>query len=110
MKRYTLDKKEIVSAIQKLDGSLSGKKELEAKEIELTIHAGNYNRRVRYKEKDFDVLVVSLDDNGHTRYFAIPVSALSDKDSIHLKYAPTSKEVSWSPKLLQNVIEITSIK
>lgn len=110
MKRYTLNKKEILSLIQKLDDSLLGKKELEAKEIELTIHTGNYNRRVKYNEKDFDVLVISLGDDGHTRYFAIPASALPDNDSIHLIYAPVSKEVGWSPRSLQNVVEITSVK
>ncbi len=110
MKRYILNKKEILSVIQKLGGSLSGKKELEVKEIELTIHPENYNRRVKYKEKDFDVLVVSLDDKGDIRYFAIPASALPDNDSIHLKYDPVSKKVGWSPQSLQNVIEITFIK
>ena len=33
---------------------------LKIKEIELQLHEGNYNRRVQYNEKDFDILVVSF--------------------------------------------------
>ena len=33
---------------------------LKIKEIELQLHEGNYNRRVKYNEKDFDILVISF--------------------------------------------------
>ena len=33
---------------------------LKIKEIELQLHDGNYNRRVQYNEKDFDILVISF--------------------------------------------------
>lgn len=33
---------------------------LKIKEIELQLHEGNYNRRVQYNEKDFDILLSAL--------------------------------------------------
>lgn len=111
MKRYDVNVQEIgLEIIRKLDINLITKRVLDVKEIELTLHPGNYKRRVRYNEKNFDVLVVSFNDNGNVRYFAAPVKALPDNDSIHLKYDPLSKEVGWSPKSVHNVIEITSLR
>lgn len=81
---------------------------LNIKEIELKIHHGNYNRRVKYNKKDFDILVVSVLDDKVKRYFAIPVEILPSNDSIHLVYNPFTKEVQWSPRI-DNVIEITNM-
>lgn len=46
MKRYTVNNKEV-------------------KEIELEIHPTNYHRRVKYKQKDFDIL--KLSNNGNNK-------------------------------------------
>ena len=81
----------------------------EAKEIELEIHPTNYYRRVRYKQKDFDILVVSLQDEEEKRYFAIDVKYLTNKDSIHLEYDPYTRNVQWKPIGLNDVVkDITS--
>lgn len=86
MKRYTVNNKEV-------------------KEIELEVHPTNYHRRVKYKQKDFDILVVSLQDEEEKRYFAIEVNYLPDTDSIHLIYDPSNRNVRWSPALLDNIVE-----
>lgn len=78
---------------------------MEVKEIELEIHPGNYRRRVRYNQKDFDILVVSLQDDEEKRYFAIAVNYLPDTDSIHLIYDPSTRGVRWSPAFLDDVVE-----
>ena len=45
---------------------------LKIKEIELQLHDGNYNRRVQYNEKDFDILVVSFNEKADLiRNFAL---------------------------------------
>ena len=36
---------------------------LKIKEIELQLHDGNYNRRVQYNEKDFDILLCCYPNN-----------------------------------------------
>ena len=77
------------------------------KRVNLTFHGVNNNRRVWYNQKDFDVLVVSFTVDDNTRLFEIPVDCLPNKDSIHLKYDPFSKSISWSPKNIgQYVVEI----
>ena len=74
------------------------------------IHEGNYNRRVKYKDKNkngFDVLVINLDDGCTNRSFQIDAKYLPETDSIHLKYNPISHEVSWSPKeIINHVVEV----
>ena len=76
------------------------------KEIELEIHQGNYIRRVKYNDKNFDILVVSIKNETDKRYFAMSASILPDKDSIHLIYDPLSKNIQWSPQL-NEIIEVT---
>ncbi|CUQ51714.1 hypothetical protein [Parabacteroides distasonis] len=76
------------------------------KEIEIKIHQGNYRRRVKYDNKDFDLLVISIEDETEKRYFALSASILPDKDSIHINYDPISKNIQWSP-LLNEIIEVT---
>ena len=78
---------------------------LKLKEIQLTIHDCNYNRRVRYNTKDFDILLVRLTDKNGDRLFGIKSYYLPVKDSIHLKYNPLNCKVSWSPKSLDEHIE-----
>lgn len=78
------------------------------KEIELEIHPGNYRRRVRYNNKDFDFLVVSIKDETGKRYFTIPASILPDNDSIHVIYDPLSKNIHWTPQL-NEVVEVTKL-
>lgn len=69
------------------------------KTINLTIHDGNYKRRVRYNDrKEFDTLIVNLQDGIKNRSFQIDSNFLPDKDSIHLIYNPITHEVNWSPK------------
>ena len=72
---------------------------MKTKTINLTIHDGNYKRRVKYNDsKEFDTLVINLQDDIKTRSFQIDSNFLSDKDSIHLLYNPVTREVNWSPK------------
>ena len=77
------------------------------KEIELEIHQRNYRRRVKYDNKDFDILVVSIKNETDKRYFALSASILPDKDSIHLLHHPLSKNIQWSPQLSE-IIEVTN--
>ena len=56
---------------------------LKIKEIELQLHDGNYNRRVQYNEKDFDILVISFKEKADLiRKFAISANCLPNSDSI----------------------------
>lgn len=69
------------------------------KTINLTIHEGNYNRRVRYNDRSqFDLLIVNVTDGTKVRSFQIESVHLTDKDSIHLKFDPDNHSVTWSPK------------
>lgn len=72
------------------------------------IHESNYDRRVNYKDKkEFDLLVVNLNDGTDERSFQIESRYLPETDSIHLKYDPDSRDVSWSPKeIISHVIEV----
>lgn len=72
------------------------------------IHGTNYNRRVNYKDKkEFDSLVVNLNDGVSERSFQIESRYLPETDSIHLKYYPDSRDVSWSPKgIISHVVEV----
>lgn len=75
--------------------------------MNLTYHEGNNNRRVKYNQKDFDVLVVSFTVDNNTRLFEIPVDCLPDKDSIHLKYDPTTNSITWSPQnIAPHIVEV----
>lgn len=78
------------------------------KTTNLTIHEGNYNRRVRYKnKKEFDVLVINLLNGDNTRSFQIESTYLPETDSVHLKFNPETHEVNWSPKsIISQVVEI----
>ena len=72
---------------------------LKIKEIELQLHDGNYNRRVRYNEKDFDILVISFKEKTDLiRKFAISANCLPNSDSIHLIFDPNTHKVSFSPQ------------
>ncbi len=77
------------------------------KRVYLTYHGSNGNRRVRYNQKDFDVLEVSFTVDDKTRIFHIPAKNLPVTDSIHLKYDSLTKSISWSPKdILPYVVEV----
>lgn len=80
---------------------------MSTKIINLKIHGSNYNRRVNYKDKnEFEVLVVNLNDGTDERSFQIESRYLPETDSIHLKYDPDSRDVSWSPKeIISHVVE-----
>lgn len=72
---------------------------LKIKEIELQLHDGNYNRRVKYNEKDFDILVISFKEKADSiRKFAISAKCLPNSDSIHLIFDPNTHKVSFSPQ------------
>lgn len=79
---------------------------LKIKEIELQLHEGNYNRRVKYNEKDFDILVISFKEKADLirkfaisiRKFAISANCLPNSDSIHLIFDPNTHKVSFSPQ------------
>ena len=71
---------------------------LKIKEIELQLH-GNYNRRVQYNEKDFDILVISFKEKADSiRRFAISAKCLPNSDSIHLIFDPNTRIVRFSPQ------------
>ena len=78
------------------------------KTVNLKIHEGKYNRRVRYNDRnEFEVLIVNLQDGLKERSFQIESKYLPDTDSIHLKYNPETREVSWSPReIISHVIEV----
>ena len=79
------------------------------KRVDLEIHEGNYNRRVKYGNVDFDILIVSLKDKNVIRYFCISKDFLPETDSVHLKYNPSNKSVSWSPQnIIPHVVELTN--
>lgn len=81
---------------------------IKIKRIDLVIHEGNYNRRVNHGNTDFDILVVSLQDENGKRYFGISKKDLPETDSIHLKYSPSDRSVSWSPQeIISHVVELT---
>ena len=72
---------------------------LKIKEIELQLHDGNYNRRVKYNETDFDILVISFKEKADLiRKFAISVNCLPNSDSIHLIFDPNTRIVRFSPQ------------
>ena len=72
---------------------------LKIKEIELQLHEGNYNRRVKYNEKDFDILVISFKEKADSiRKFAISATCLPNSDSIHLIFDPNTRIVRFSPQ------------
>ena len=81
---------------------------MKIKTINLSIHEGNYNRRVKYNDKtEFDVLIVHLQNGFNTRTFQIESKYLTENDSIHLKFNPETQEVSWSPKsIISHVVEL----
>ena len=69
---------------------------LKIKEIELQLHEGNYNRRVQYNEKDFDILVISFKEKADSiRRFAISAKCLPNSDSIHLILNPTDNVYNY---------------
>ena len=69
---------------------------LKIKEIELQLHEGNYNRRVKYNEKDFDILVISFKEKADSiRRFAISAKCLPNSDSIHLILNPTDNVYNY---------------
>ena len=78
---------------------------LKVKEIDLTFHPGNNNRRVKYNEKDFDLLLIRFSVDGKDLLFAVKAEDLPDKDSIHLKYNPINHQVSWSPQYLDGCVK-----
>jgi hypothetical protein len=81
---------------------------IKIKRIDLEIHGENYNRRVNHGNTDFDILVVSLQDENGKRYFGISKKDLPETDSIHLKYSPSDRSVSWSPQeIISHVVELT---
>lgn len=87
-----------------------GQKEytVKIKRVGLMIHEGNDNRRAKYGNIDFDILVVSLQDKNGKRYFGISKKDLPETDSIHLKYNSSDGTVSWSPKeIIPHVVELT---
>ena len=72
---------------------------LKIKEIELQLHDGNYNRRVRYNEKDFDILVISFKEKTDLiRKLSISANCLTISYSIHLIFDPNTYKVSFSPQ------------
>ena len=81
---------------------------IKIKRIDLVMHKGNNNRRVKHRNTDFDILVVSLQDENGKRYFGISKKDLPETDSIHLKYSPSDGTVSWIPKeIIPHVVELT---
>lgn len=97
----------ILRAVYEYEQKLLEKpKEPIAKWCNITIHTEkapvNTHRRVNYNNIDFDVLVVTITDNGKTRYFAILAEDLpTDKGFIHFTYN-SPNDIRWSPKSLDN--------
>ena len=84
---------------------------LKIKEIEIQLHEGNYNRRVKYNEKDFDILVISFKEKADSiRRFAISAKYLPNSDSIHLIFDPNTRIVRFSPQEINtNIISFDKI-
>lgn len=73
---------------------------MEPKAVNLIYHGdtANTRRRVKYGDRtSFSKLIVSFTDGAMTRRFQFDSKDLPDKDSIHLKYEPATKSISWSP-------------
>ena len=52
---------------------------------------------------------LETDENGK-RYFGISKKDLPETDSIHLKYSPSDRSVSWSPQeIISHVVELTNL-
>lgn len=65
----------------------------------------NRRRRVKYNKVDFNLLIVAITANGHTRHFAIPASVLpKENDSIHFTYN-TPDDICWSPAFISQYVE-----
>lgn len=71
---------------------------------------GNCNRRVRYGNKEnFDILKIQFTYKEKVRCFTIASVDLPEKDSIHLKFEPSTESISWSPKYInEKITELTS--
>ena len=71
--------------------------------------SGNTHRRVQYNEKDFDVLVVKVQDDRGIRYFAISAKKISDNDSasVYFDYDPTTRKLQWTSA--SDVVEVTAL-
>ncbi|WP_456100096.1 hypothetical protein [Prevotella jejuni] len=83
---------------------------LKIKEIELQLHEGNYNRRVQYNEKDFDILVISFKEKADSiRRFAISAKCLPNSDSIHLIFDSNTHKVNFSVPQVQHRTAIPSV-
>ena len=83
---------------------------IKIKRIDLVMHEGNNNRRVNHGNTDFDILVVSLQDENGKRYFGISKKDLPETDSIHLKYSPSDRSVSWClQEIISHVVELTNL-
>ena len=83
---------------------------LKIKEIDLVYHPGNNSRRVRYNDKDFDVLLIRFSVDNKEFLFAIKADHLPDTDSIHLVYNSLNHQVTWSPKSLDgNIKDLTGL-
>jgi len=84
---------------------------LKIKEIELQLHEGNYNRRVQYNEKDFDILVISFKERADLiRRFAISANCLPNRDFIHLKFEPQTHAVNFLPQEINtNIINVEKL-
>ena len=78
---------------------------LKIKEIELQLHEGNYNRRVQYNEKDFDILVISFKEKADLiKKIAISANCLPNSDSIHLIFDPNTRIIRFSPQEINTYI------
>lgn len=76
--------------------------------INLQIHDGNYNRRVKYNDKnEFDLLIINFQDGVKIRTFQVESKYLPETDSIHLKYNPENHEIKWSPRIIiSHIVEL----
>ena len=77
---------------------------LKIKEIELTFHLGNNNRRVQYNDKDFDLLLIRFSVDGNDMLFAIKAIDLPDSEFIHLVFDPLTNQVSWYPNSIESYV------
>ena len=73
--------------------------------------SGNTHRRVQYNEKDFDVLVVKVQDDRGIRYFAISAKKLPDNNSnsVHFDYDPATGRLQWSSVSSSDVVDVTAL-
>ena len=65
---------------------------------------------IKLKNKDFELLIISIQNNTSKRYFAIRTKSLpNNADSVYFKYNPRNENIRWLSGLSEKVVDITAL-